>query len=212
MGDRSPRFGAFKRVDRTEIKMDRIIARTGLKKNDKMPLVAMVGGLPRPAPRAQKAIGVGSDCCDTTWVRQLVDTARSCQSMGNLPAGAPTPSCGPGAPSATQIAFPAVANVAAAASSQSSINVQVANFMGRRLLLPSAVASAVTINDVKVGTKSVFDSEEPIAGEMFSVDAQNAGSFLSFIPASAGMLITVYFTNVSNAAITFRGVIEGAQW
>lgn len=181
----------------------------GYKKMNRAPnLGVLAGGVGGLAPRGPQG-GVGGDCCDTDWVRNLISRAAQCGVQGGVPGQLPSNACGP---QASTLAFPLQAGVAIGASSSATIRIQTPNFMGRRLLLPTAVADGVTIDDVRVGNKSIFDSPDPLPGEAFSLGNEQQAGFLPFLPATAGMEITVYFTNTSGALLDFRAMLEGASW
>jgi hypothetical protein len=163
------------------------------------------GALPPPRPRAERPqapqarkVGVGAGYCGTEWVADLLAQARtqdSCDAAG-----------------ADSLVFPASASIAAAASTTLEVTVQRNGFIGRRLVIPDSQASTWTVDDVRVGGRSIMTSQNSISGEAFSTKAEVC-TFLKFPKSGAGIDYSLDITNVSGAAATARGwYIEGASW
>lgn len=200
---------------------DRTIFHRSFGKSTRLPSAAIMADRPAREVGSHTGGGVGGggvggdDCCDPNagWVRDLVNRARQCDLASRMTSdpNAPIPTCGPGAAAATELAFPASASIAASASSTVTMNVQVNNFMGRRLIVPNSISSYFTIDDVKIGTKSILDSSNPLQAEQFS-SLTERGGFLNFLKATAGINISVDFTNIDTSARVFRASIEGAVW
>jgi hypothetical protein len=97
------------------------------------------------------------------------------------------------------------AAIAAAASLDSVVTVQEA-FRPDRIVL-SVVAQALDVTNVKVGTKSLNVTSNPISGNCFSEQA--IGTNLCGYTAQPGVGFIISFTNNTAASITTGGGVFG---
>lgn len=77
----------------------------------------------------------------------------------------------------------------------------------RRLVIPSVIAPAFVITDIKVGKDSQFVGSDPIPGETFA--PQSVAVELTGDTANVGHDVTISFANISGAAQLFRAVLIG---
>ncbi len=77
----------------------------------------------------------------------------------------------------------------------------------RRLVIPSTIAPAFIITDIKVGKDSQFVGSDPIPGETFA--PQSVAVELTGDTANVGHDVTISYANISGAAQTFRAVLIG---
>jgi hypothetical protein len=77
----------------------------------------------------------------------------------------------------------------------------------KRLVIPSSIASAFDITDIKVGKDSQLVGSDPIPGETFSPTA--FGVELNGDTAQVGNDVSISFVNISGAAQQFRCVFIG---
>lgn len=97
-------------------------------------------------------------------------------------------------------------SIAASASSTITSRPQVP-FMPQRVIVPSSISAAFTIDDIKVGNKSQLVSAGSIPAAVFSelsVDVELKGDTCG--PAVDLILVA---TNVSGGAVTFRAAVIG---
>jgi hypothetical protein len=80
-------------------------------------------------------------------------------------------------------------------------------FRGRRLVVPSDIAGALLINDLKVGKNSMFAASGPVPARMFS--EFGVGVDLNLDTAQISQQITLNVTNSSGAAVTFNAALIG---
>jgi hypothetical protein len=80
-------------------------------------------------------------------------------------------------------------------------------FRSGRLVVPSDIAGAVLINDIRVGKNSSLANANPVPGRMFTETA--VGMDLNFDTAQISQTITLNVTNTSAAPITFNAGIMG---
>lgn len=100
-----------------------------------------------------------------------------------------------------------VSTVLSLASENITIRPQVL-FRGRRLLVPDAIASAFTIDDVKIGNQSQFAAPGSVPAAAFG-EAVGDGDNLVMSTAQVSQDIVMSITNRSLAAVTFRGALFG---
>jgi hypothetical protein len=103
------------------------------------------------------------------------------------------------------LGFPTTA-IAAGATANVQTQPQVA-FRGRRLVIPSDIAGALLVNDLKIGNASMFPNSNPIPGRMFSELA--VGLDLNLDTAQISQVVSLNVTNTSGGAITFNAGIVG---
>lgn len=103
------------------------------------------------------------------------------------------------------LGFPTT-SIAAGASANVTATTQVL-FRGRRLIIPSRIASSVLIDDFKVGKNSQFPSSGPVPGRAFTESA--VGVDLALDTAQVAQSITLAVTNTSLAAINFNAALLG---
>jgi hypothetical protein len=103
------------------------------------------------------------------------------------------------------LGFPETA-IAASASANVSATTQVL-FRGRRLIVPSKIASSVLITDFKVGKNSQFPSSGPVPGRAFTESA--VGVDLALDTAQVAQSITLSVENTSLASINFSAALLG---
>lgn len=77
----------------------------------------------------------------------------------------------------------------------------------KRLVIPSSIAAAFDITDIKVGKDSQLVGSDPIPGETFSPTA--FGVELNGDTAQVGNDVSISFVNISGAAQQFRCVFIG---
>lgn len=80
-------------------------------------------------------------------------------------------------------------------------------FRGTRLVIPSAIAANVVIEDIKVGRNSQFAASGGQPGEAFKDTA--TGDNVSLDTARPGMDITLKVQNVGATALDFRATLFG---
>jgi len=80
-------------------------------------------------------------------------------------------------------------------------------FRGNRLVIPSAIAAACVIEDIKVGRNSQFAASGGQPGESFKDTA--TGDNVSLDTAQPGMDVTLKVTNVGATGIDFRATLFG---
>lgn len=74
-------------------------------------------------------------------------------------------------------------------------------FKAKRMVIPSLVANAIVVNDVKVGNKSqLVGTEEAVTGAMYSELA--VGTFIDFLTANVGNKISVELQNLNLTVTT----------
>lgn len=105
------------------------------------------------------------------------------------------------------LGFPTTA-IAASASATVQTQPQVA-FRGRRLLIPSDIAGAILINDLKVGQASQFTSSNPVPGRCFT--ELGVGVDLNLDTAQISQFISLSVENTSGASVTFNAAIIGSS-
>lgn len=76
-----------------------------------------------------------------------------------------------------------------------------------RLVIPSLIAPAFLITDIKIGKDSQLAGSDPIPGEVFAPNA--VGVDLSGDTANVGNDVTVAFVNISGASQQFRAALIG---
>jgi hypothetical protein len=81
-------------------------------------------------------------------------------------------------------------------------------FRGNRLVVPSDIAGAVVINDIKVGQASQFAAGGAVPGRAYTEFA--VGTDLNLDTAQIGQTIFLSVTNTSNASIDFTAMLSGA--
>lgn len=158
---------------------------------------AIVGALPPPRQAPAKKPGVGGGNCDMSWVQTLLQQAgdTTCQEK----------------PGADLLTFPASLAVAAGASDTVEVTVQRSGFLGYQLTVPDSIAEFFTIDDVKVGGRSIFTAQNPLPAELISSKSEDCYMF-KWPKAGAGVTISIDFTNISNAAHDFRAALSGVSW
>ena len=80
-------------------------------------------------------------------------------------------------------------------------------FRGRRLIIPSKIASNVLINDLRVGKNSQFPSSGPVPGRAFV--ESSVGVDLAMDTAQVSQTISLNVTNTSLASLTFNAALLG---
>ena len=80
-------------------------------------------------------------------------------------------------------------------------------FRGTRLVIPSAIAPNVVIEDIKVGRNSQFAASGGQPGEAFKDTA--TGDNVSLDTARPGMDVTLKVQNVGATALDFRATLFG---
>jgi hypothetical protein len=97
------------------------------------------------------------------------------------------------------------ASLASGASTRLVVQPQVA-LKGRRLIIPSDIAPAVRVNDLRIGNTSQLPSREPLPGRMFS---EFAHADLELQTAQISQQIFLDVTNISEKPITFTAALVG---
>jgi hypothetical protein len=103
------------------------------------------------------------------------------------------------------LGFPTT-TIAAGATANVQTQPQVA-FRGRRLVIPSDIAGALLVNDLKIGNASMFPNSNPIPGRMFSELA--VGLDLNLDTAQISQVVSLNVTNTSAGSLTFNAGIVG---
>lgn len=99
--------------------------------------------------------------------------------------------------------------VAATASATITFRAQVL-FRGRRLLVPDGIASAFTIDDIKIGNASQFAASGSVPAAAFGETVNSAGGDnLVMQTAQVSQDIVMTITNRSAAAVQFRAALFG---
>lgn len=80
-------------------------------------------------------------------------------------------------------------------------------FRGQRLIVPSDIAGAFTIDDVKVGKNSQFVAEGGIPARVLQENAW--GVFMQLDTAQISQNVQLTVTNISGAPVTFRAALIG---
>jgi len=80
-------------------------------------------------------------------------------------------------------------------------------FRGRRLIVPSDIAGALLINDLKVGKNSQFATQGPVPARVYS--EFGVGVDMNLDTAQISQQISLNVTNTSGAAVTFNAAILG---
>lgn len=99
--------------------------------------------------------------------------------------------------------------VAAGASAVITFRAQVL-FRGRRLLIPDSIASAFTVDDIKIGNASQFAASGAVPASAFGESVNGAGTdnlVMGTAQVSQDIVMTV--TNRSSAAVQFRAALFG---
>lgn len=105
------------------------------------------------------------------------------------------------------IGFPTTTIASNTTNNAISIQPQVP-FRGRRVIIPSDIAGAVLINDIKVGKNSMLASTSgPLPGRMFSEFA--VGVDLNLDTAQISQQVTLSVSNISLASLTFNAGMIG---
>jgi len=103
------------------------------------------------------------------------------------------------------LGFPTTA-VGAGASATINAQPQVP-FRGRRLIIPSDIAGAFLINDLKVGKNSMFPTSNPVPARAFT--ELGVGTDLNLDTAQISQLVSLSVTNTSGAALNFNAALIG---
>lgn len=103
------------------------------------------------------------------------------------------------------LGFPTTA-IASLATANISATTQVL-FRGRRLIIPSQVASYILINDFRIGKNSQLPSASPLPGRAFTESA--VGVDLALDTAQVSQNITLNVTNSSLASLVFNAALLG---
>ncbi len=98
--------------------------------------------------------------------------------------------------------------VAAAASEVITFRAQVL-FRGRRLIVPDAIASLFTIDDIKIGNTSQFAASGAVPASAFGEAVAGTGDNLVMDTAQTSQDIVMTVTNRSLAATQFRAALFG---
>jgi hypothetical protein len=105
--------------------------------------------------------------------------------------------------------LPVASSGAVAAGASATITVAPQTlFRGRRLVVPSAIAAAFVVDDIKVGNTSQGAAAGSVPAEAFIPTATGEDN-LQMDTASPGKTVTLLVTNVSGSAVNFRAVIFG---
>jgi len=96
--------------------------------------------------------------------------------------------------------------IAAAATANIIVQPQV-TFKPTRLVIPSDIAGAIQLNDVKIGQASQLPSSNPLPGRMFTEFAVD--SCINFDTAQVSQQISLNVTNTSGASVTFTAGLKG---
>jgi hypothetical protein len=80
-------------------------------------------------------------------------------------------------------------------------------FRGRRLIVPSDIAGALLINDLKVGKNSQFATSGPVPARVYS--EFGVGVDMNLDTAQISQQISLNVTNTSGAAVTFNAALLG---
>lgn len=80
-------------------------------------------------------------------------------------------------------------------------------FRGRRLVIPSDIAGAILVNDIKVGKNSMFPTSNPVPGRMFT--EVGVGVDLNLDTAQISQIVSLNVTNTSGAAVIFNAGLIG---
>lgn len=82
-------------------------------------------------------------------------------------------------------------------------------FRAQRLVIPSDIAGAVLVRDLRIGARSVLPNANPVPGRMFT--ETTVGGDMNLDTAQVSQIITLSITNTSAAAITFNAGIYGTM-
>ena len=96
--------------------------------------------------------------------------------------------------------------VAAGATANIIVQPQV-TFKPNRLTVPSDIAGAIQINDLKIGQASQFPSSNALPARGFTEFAVDSG--LNFDTAQVSQQVSINVTNVSGASVTFLAMLRG---
>jgi len=80
-------------------------------------------------------------------------------------------------------------------------------FRGRRLVIPSDIAGAILVNDLKVGKNSQFATQGPVPARVYS--EFGVGVDMNLDTAQISQQVSLNITNTSGAAVTFNAAILG---
>lgn len=96
-------------------------------------------------------------------------------------------------------------SIAAGATFEAAVNVSEA-FRPDRIILNTA-SWALNLTNVRIGTKSLNVTSQPLSGECFARDS--VGGYLQGYTATAGVGFTLTFVNPTAGAITCAGGVIG---
>jgi len=104
------------------------------------------------------------------------------------------------------LGFKSSSTIAASANSAVSSSPQ-DTFAPRKVVIPGSVAPNFEIVDLKIGAISQLSSSDPIPAEAFIPNASLTD--VHFDTAQISQQVTFSVNNISNAAATFRGAMNG---